>query len=140
MDVLLCEPLTRDAAAALVRDAGQGLGFRVTPSDPLDGGETIARVFTPDGHDIDVLLLPADVEREPGELDLIAERTGCRPAGSIQLVSWVRRRVDRDQARLALALLRAGVGEFVQLDGGIHPGAIGRDLPPRWRLQRSGTT
>jgi hypothetical protein len=129
VDVLLRAPLTAPAAVALIRVAAAGLGFDVTP--PGDGDRaTIARVVAPSGHDLDVLLLPADHERDPGELDTLAERAGYRPAGSLQLMGWVRRHADRDQARLALALMGAGAGDLVELGGDL--------LPPRLRTEPTG--
>ena len=94
------------------------LGFEIEPPGADDEANTIARVRTSDFLVLDVLWLPADNEREPGELESIHHTLGYLPSASAVFVSYVRSRQDRDIARLVQAVLEV-TGGFVEMDGAL---------------------
>lgn len=101
-----------------VRAAAESLGFEIEPPGPDDNTDAFARVRTSDVLVLDVLWLPADDEREPGELESIHQVLGFRPSSSIRFVSYVRSRQDRDITRLVQAVLET-TGGFAEMDGAL---------------------
>ena len=107
-------------ARAVVEAAARGLGFELKPPQLGDGPDAFAQVQTSAGAPIDVCLVPADRERERGELELISQRLGFRPSAAIQFLSWETSVQDRDLGRLVLAVLER-TGGFVDLGGPLMP-------------------
>jgi Family of unknown function (DUF6368) len=119
VDVLPNPELGRSEARAVVEAAAHTLGFDLNPPQLGEGPDAFAQVQTPTGPPIDVCLVPADRERERGELELINQRLGFRPPSAIQFLSWVSTVQDRDLGRLVLAVLER-TGGFVDLGGPIR--------------------
>jgi Family of unknown function (DUF6368) len=118
VDVLPNPELGRSEARAVVEAAAHTLGFDLNPPQLGEGPDAFAQVQTSTGPPIDVCLVPADRERERGELELINQRLGFRPPSAIQFLSSVSTVQDRDLGRLVLAVLER-TGGFVDLGGPI---------------------
>ncbi len=114
-DLLLRTALAADQAWALIEAAADTLGFstRRGGSSP----HALGTATVPErGTGADLLLLPSDHEREPEELEALAQRCGYRPAGSLQVAGWTRSG-GRDQARFVAALAEAGGDLLIDLNG-----------------------
>jgi Family of unknown function (DUF6368) len=120
VDVLPNPELSRSEARAVVEAAAHTLGFELNPPQLGQGPDAFAQVQTSVGTPIDVCLVPADRERERGELEVISQRLGYRPSSAIQFLSWESSVQDRDLGRLALMVLER-TGGFLDLGGPLAP-------------------
>lgn len=120
VEILLRRQMSTREIFDRIAAAGGALGLPVH-APPADEPETIAVLTLPCGREFSIWLVPADQDREPEEMTLLAQHAGYRPAAGLQVVSWTRDRATaRLQAELTIALA-AAEDALIDLTGALAP-------------------